>query len=46
MDFGCEYGQNEPCGFFPILFFKKALSYSKFAQEIAIIALATSGLKS
>jgi hypothetical protein len=45
-DFVVNMGRMNHAALLPILFFKKVLSYVKFAQDIAIIALVTSGLKS
>ena len=45
-DFVVNMGRMNHAALLPILFFKKVLSHGKFAQDIAIIALVTSGLKS
>jgi hypothetical protein len=46
LDFVVNMGRMNHAALLPILFFKKVLSHGKFAQDIAIIALVTSGLKS
>ena len=46
LDFVVNMGRMNHAALLPLLFFKKVLSHGKFAQDIAIIALVTSGLKS
>ena len=46
LDVVVDMGKMNHAVLLPILFFKKVLSYGRFAQDIAIIALVTSGLKS